>query len=140
MRRTDRIYIYPEYLTKGITRKEGRRISTKMAIRNPTTLEIKLAAQKIGYGEVEINNDAAYPRQWFNQHGVVYITEMEGEKKISKQLLLKKLSTEISSNIRPMIEKKKEQLQQEKKESKKRSKTVTQIKPSAKKPKGIRRR
>lgn len=141
MRRTDRIYIYPEYLTKGITRKEGRRISTKIAISNPSTLEIKLAAQKLGYEEVEVNNDAAYPRKWYNNNGVVYITKSEGEKQISKQILLRKLSTEITSNIRPMIEKKKEQLQKEKKDSLKKPKTSIQSKKQpTKKPKGIRRR
>ncbi len=115
MRRDNTHYfIYPEYLDKELTRKEGRRLPIIQALENPTITEIRLAAEKLGY-EYEIRKNAAYPRQWWERNGLILI-----EKENPKLQTLKDLSNEIKMYIRPALEKQKKELT---KEAKKRRST-----------------
>lgn len=115
MRRDNTHYfIYPEYLDKELTRKEGRRLPIIQALENPTITEIRLAAEKLGY-EYEIRKIAAYPRQWWERNGLILI-----EKENPKLQTLKDLSNEIKMYIRPALEKQKKELT---KEAKKRRST-----------------
>ncbi|UCE13321.1 MAG: hypothetical protein JSV04_14190 [Candidatus Heimdallarchaeota archaeon] len=98
-------FVFPEYFDKGLTRKGGRRLSLEDALENPTLTELRLAAEKLGY-DYEIQEDAAYPRHWWDQKGLILI-----EKKAPKLETLQKLSGEIKTYIRPALEKKKKELQ-----------------------------
>ena len=115
MRRDNTHYfIFPEYLDKTLTRKEGRRLSLDLALENPTITEIRLAAEKLEYN-YEVQKYAAYPRQWWERNGLILI-----EKKKPKLQTLKDLSREINVHIRPALEKQKKSLA---KEAKKRRST-----------------
>ncbi len=104
MRRENTHYIiFPEYLDKNLTRKQGRRIPLNEALENPTLLELKLAAQKLEY-DYEIQEYSAYPRQWWEARGRILV-----EKKIPKLQTLRKMSVEIP-RIRAAIIKQKKQL------------------------------
>ncbi len=102
-------YIYPEYLDKNLTRKEGRRVPQDIAVLNPAPLEIKLAAKKLNLS-IKAIKDGAYPRQWWNRRGIFLI-----EKKYPKLETLKKLATTITHVIRPEIERKRKELIEKKK-------------------------
>ena len=108
MRRDNTHYfIYPEYLDKALTRKEGRRLPITQALENPTITEIRLAAEKLEY-KYEIRKYAAYPRQWWERNGLILI-----EKENPKLQTLKDLSNEIKMYIRPALEKQKKELAKE---------------------------
>jgi signal recognition particle subunit SRP19 len=139
MRQTDRLYIYPEYFMKNTKRSQGRRVPSKLAIEAPTCLEIKLAAQKLGYDEVEIDKEVGYPRQWYDKKGVVYIGKTDGND-LPKQKLLKELAKEIKGTIRPMLEKELEKRRQEGLHTKKSGKRTQRPVKSSQKQKKIRRR
>ncbi|MFX1537440.1 MAG: signal recognition particle subunit SRP19/SEC65 family protein [Promethearchaeota archaeon] len=127
MRRENTHYfIFPEYLDKTLTRKEGRRLSLDLALDNPTITEIRLAAEKLEYN-YEVQKYAAYPRQWWERKGLILI-----EKKKPKLQTLKDLSKEIKVHIRPALEKQKKALA---KEAKKR-RTIKQAPPKKKDDKG----
>ncbi|UCG90272.1 MAG: hypothetical protein JSU57_00675 [Candidatus Heimdallarchaeota archaeon] len=113
MRRDNTHYfIFPEYLDKSLTRKEGRRLSLDLALENPTIAEIRLAAEKLEYN-FEVQKFAAYPRQWWERKGLILI-----EKKNPKLQTLKDLSNEIKMYIRPALEKQKKELAKEAKKRK----------------------
>jgi signal recognition particle subunit SRP19 len=112
-------FIYPEYLDKTLTRKEGRRLSLELALENPTITEIRLAAEKLEF-DYEVLKYASYPRQWWERKGLILI-----EKKKPKLQTLKELSKEIKVHIRPALEKQKKTLA---KEAKKR-RTIKQAPP-----------
>ena len=108
MRRDNTHYfIFPEYLDKSLTRKQGRRLSQELALDSPTITEIRLAAEKLEYS-YEVQKYAAYPRQWWERKGLILI-----EKKKPKLQTLKDLSKEIKVHIRPALEKQKKTLAKE---------------------------
>ena len=114
MRRDNTHYfIFPEYLNKTLTRKEGRRLSLEQSLENPTITEIRLAAEKLGL-DYEIRKQASYPRQWWEKNGLILI-----KKKEPKLQTLKDLSNEIRSYIRPALEKQKKELTKEAKKRRK---------------------
>lgn len=107
MRRDNTHYfVYPEYLDKTLTRKEGRRLSLEQALENPTINEIRLAAEKLGF-DYEVRKEAAYPRHWWESNGLILI-----EKKKPKLETLSELCAEIKT-IRPALEKQKKKLVKE---------------------------
>jgi signal recognition particle subunit SRP19 len=100
-------FIFPEYLDKTLTRKEGRRLSLNLALEDPTITEIRLAAEKLEY-DYEVQKYSAYPRQWWERKGLILI-----EKKKPKLQTLKDISKEIKVYIRPALEKQKKTLAKE---------------------------
>ena len=98
--------IFPELLDASISRKMGRRISLADAIEQPSLLEIKLAAQMLGY-DVETHKEKAYPRRWWETRGLATIPKVNN---LTKQQLLLQLSDTIHRKVRPALEKRKEQL------------------------------
>lgn len=54
--------IWPAYLDADRSRSEGRRVSTELAVSEPTAEEIARAVQQVGYDAV-IERDATYPRE-----------------------------------------------------------------------------
>jgi signal recognition particle subunit SRP19 len=117
MRQDTRIRIFPSYLDKSLTRAQGRRISTKLAIDSPKLIELKIAAQKLGYN-VEVDQEKKYPRQWFtNTQGLLYLSK-EGDK-LPKNQLLKVISKTVTEYARPRIVEKQKELQKEREKTSK---------------------
>ncbi|MHA1167780.1 MAG: signal recognition particle subunit SRP19/SEC65 family protein [Candidatus Hodarchaeales archaeon] len=123
--------VYPEYLMHELSRKEGRRLSREKSVKNLQTDELRLACQKLEL-EFDIDREKAYPRQWWNKRGVIYINPGDYG---SKQQLIEALAKEITEFVRPALEK----LAREKSLKKKTRKTP-QAQQIRKRPTGSRRR
>ncbi|MGD0257275.1 MAG: signal recognition particle subunit SRP19/SEC65 family protein [Thermoplasmata archaeon] len=57
----DHFYIYPTYLGRERTRKDGRRVPAALALADLTAEEIVAAAQHLGF-KAELESDKQYPR------------------------------------------------------------------------------
>ena len=55
--------IWPAYLDASLTRSEGRRVPSDLAVEEPTVDEIAQAVQQVGYDAV-IERDQRYPREY----------------------------------------------------------------------------
>ena len=123
MRRDNTHYfIYPEYFDKSLKRSEGRRLPIDNSLENPTLLEIRLAAEKLGL-DYEIRESGSYPRQWWDPKGLILV-----EKKESKLKTIRKISFEIEKNIKPALEKKRKEVKEAKKKRGTRPKIITSTK------------
>ena len=87
----DHYYVYPQYLEKGLSRAEGRRIPATEGLVDPNTEEIAQAAKKLGM-KAEIEESKHYPRQFFRYSGRVKVAKRE---KMTKTKLLRALAAEI---------------------------------------------
>ena len=54
--------IWPAYLDADLTRKEGRRVPSSIAVTEPTVEEIAAAVKQVGYDAV-VERNKAYPRR-----------------------------------------------------------------------------
>ena len=103
MRNDNRVRIYPEYFDVSLTRAQGRRVSKKLALENPTLGELKLSAQKLHYS-VEAEKDAAYPRCWNQPKGLLFVSKPDSETEmVAKTVLLRNLSKTVKEFARPYI-------------------------------------
>ena len=55
--------LWPAEFDAGLTRSEGRRVSSDLAVPEPTVDEIAEAVQQVGYDAV-IERDKQYPREY----------------------------------------------------------------------------
>ncbi len=123
MRRDNTHYfIYPEYFDKSLKRSEGRRLPIVDSVENPSLLEIRLAAEKLGL-DYEIRESGSYPRQWWDPKGLILV-----EKKESKLKTIRKISFEIEKNIKPALEKKRKEVKEAKKKKTSRPKITASMK------------
>ena len=63
--------LWPAYFDAGLTRSEGRRVPTDLAVDEPTVDEIADAVQQVGYDAV-IEREKAYSRE-FETRGRVLV-------------------------------------------------------------------
>ena len=90
MKEKGKYVIWPSYLDSTKTRKEGRRVSKKIAVESPKLQEIEEAAKILGLTPT-INPDATYPRARWEKKGYALI-----DKKNSKLSDLKKIAEKIN--------------------------------------------
>ena len=67
--------LWPAYFDAGLTRSEGRRVPTDLAVEAPTVDEIAEAVQQVGYDAV-IERDMTYSRE-FEPRGAVVVQGTE---------------------------------------------------------------
>ena len=67
--------VYPAYFDAELSRSEGRRVPTDLAVEAPTVDEIAKAVQQVGYDAV-VERDATYPRE-FEARGSVAVQGTE---------------------------------------------------------------
>jgi signal recognition particle subunit SRP19 len=87
----DHFYVYPQYIEKGLTRAEGRRIPAAEGLVDPTVEEIVLAAKKLGT-KAEVEEGKHYPRQAFQYSGRVKVAKRE---RMTKAQFLRALAVEL---------------------------------------------
>ena len=114
-KRTDDFIIFPAYLDSDYSRKEGRRLPKSESISQPTLLELRLAAEKVGWN-FEEDKEGVYPKEHWKKRGLIRIEKPED---LNKTMVLKQLSREIKTYIRPRLELKRQQIQESKKHKKK---------------------
>ena len=83
------IIIWPQYLNKKLTLKEGRKIAKIDAVSDPTLSDVERAVKRLGL-KYEIQKDVAYPGKWYEKSGNILV-EWEG----TKLELIRKISSEI---------------------------------------------
>ncbi len=88
MRSRDYLVIWPSYLEASISRKQGRRVSLKIAIEKVKLEEIASCASQLGY-KSEIIRDKAYPRSWWIKGCVIIYPKKESKGSFLKKLALK---------------------------------------------------
>lgn len=93
----DHIYVYPSYLSKGISRSDGRRVDGAQAIAEPTAEMIVGAARALGF-TAEVESEKQYPRRFYEYGGRVKIAKRPG---VTKTRLLKMLADEIRRHPPP---------------------------------------
>jgi signal recognition particle subunit SRP19 len=71
--------IWPAFLDANCTRSEGRRVSTDLAVADPTVDEIAKAVQQVGY-DARIERDKTYPRE-FEPRGRVVVQDADDASK-----------------------------------------------------------
>ena len=79
MRRRGLTTIWPQYLDKDRTIREGRRISKEIAVSNPTVADVHTAARKLKL-KTEIDPRPKYPRSTWDDPGLVLV-DTKGMKK-----------------------------------------------------------
>jgi len=89
MRRRDFYIIWPVYFDRKKTRREGRKLPSRLTVETPTIQEIFQAAKKLGLNPV-IEEDKAHPSAWFEYKGRLLIRKVEW--KGNKNSLLKELA------------------------------------------------
>ncbi len=88
----DKIVVWPFNLDIERSRKDGRKVPKKFAIKEPTVKDIEKAAEKLGLNPV-VEKKKAHPKEWWGLKGRVKLDKLK-----SKNNTLK----EIGGNIRKM--------------------------------------
>jgi signal recognition particle subunit SRP19 len=84
--------VWPSYLDKNISKKDGRKLPKNLALDHPKFDEIKKALEVIGINH-EIEKNSRYPKEQGKDDR--NLGRFIVEKKFSKNEILKKISKEI---------------------------------------------
>jgi signal recognition particle subunit SRP19 len=76
----DHFYVYPAYLGRTLSRKDGRRLPESQAVPDVTVEEIVQAAKRLGF-KAEAEPEKQYPRRFFTYDGRVKVTKRAGTTK-----------------------------------------------------------
>jgi len=87
----DKWVIWPVYFDANVSRKEGRKVSKELAIKNPSIDDIYKAAKKLGLNPVK--EEKAYPKRWWRKEGRLLI-----DKKGKKMEIIKKIAEFLKEN------------------------------------------
>ena len=87
--------IWPSYLDKNLSKKDGRKLPKNLALDHPRFDEIKKALELIGINH-QIEKNSKYPKEQGRDDR--NLGRFLVEKKFSKNEILKKISKEIRKN------------------------------------------
>lgn len=85
------ITIWPQYLDKSLTLKEGRKIAKDDAVKEPTLNEIERAIKRLGL-KYNVQKEFSYPGKWYEKSGRILV---EWDK--TKLELIREVSLEIKN-------------------------------------------
>jgi signal recognition particle subunit SRP19 len=85
MKERGKLVIWPAYIDKTKSRRDGRIVSRKTSVESPTINEINQAAQKLGLNP-EVEADKAYPRSWWEIKGRVLIDNTAPKTHLSRRI------------------------------------------------------
>ncbi|MDO5810251.1 MAG: signal recognition particle subunit SRP19/SEC65 family protein [Methanobrevibacter sp.] len=85
------IIIWPQYLDRTLSLKEGRKISLEDSVKEPSINEIERALKRLNL-HYSIQKENAYPGKWYEKSGRVLV-EWEG----TKLELIRTVSLEIKN-------------------------------------------
>ena len=72
------ITIWPQYLDKNLSLKEGRKISKEDVVKEPTLSDIERALKRLGL-TFNVQKEFSYPGKWYEKSGRILV-EWEGTK------------------------------------------------------------
>lgn len=87
MRDRGKLVIWPAYIDQTRSRKMGRIIALKNAVKEPQLNEIKEAARKLGLNP-EVEPEKAYPKSWWETKGRVLVDDNGPKSVIAKQIAI----------------------------------------------------
>jgi signal recognition particle subunit SRP19 len=85
MRDRNKLVIWPVYIDKNRSRSNGRIISKKSSVAEPTLGEIEKAALKLGLNP-EVEKDKSYPKYWWEKSGRVLIDNSAPKTHLSRKI------------------------------------------------------
>jgi len=85
MRDKNKLVIWPVYIDRNRSRSQGRIISKKSSIAEPTLIEIEKAALKLGLNP-EVEKDKSYPKSWWEKSGRVLIDNSAPKTQLSRKI------------------------------------------------------
>ena len=85
------ITIWPQYLNKELSLKEGRKIAKEDCVKDPSINDIERALKRLGL-KYSLQKEASYPGKWYEKSGRALV-EWEG----TKLELIKEVSLEIKN-------------------------------------------
>ena len=101
MIKQDKAILWPAYFDSSRTRKMGRRVSKKLAVKSPKIKELINVVSKLGF-HCELIPDVSYPKKPWVKTGLLLI-----EKKYPKEQLINKIAKQLVKNRNNFLRKEK---------------------------------
>ncbi len=73
----DRIVLWPGYFNTKLSRKQGRRVSKKCAVANPTLDTLALAARGVGLSKMKRDADISHPKRPSQKEGRLWLSKKD---------------------------------------------------------------
>ena len=73
----DRIALWPGYFNTKSSRKQGRRVSKKCAVVNPTLDSLALAARSVGLSKMKRDADISHPKRPSQKEGRLWLSKKD---------------------------------------------------------------
>jgi signal recognition particle subunit SRP19 len=91
MREDKKIVIWPAYFDSSKTRKQGRKISRKLAVKHPILKEMERSARNLNLQPI-VEEEKAYPRSWWETSGRILVGGISPN---PKTYIIKEIAKEI---------------------------------------------
>ena len=82
------ITIWPQYLNKNLSLKEGRKIAKEDCVKDPSINEIEKALKRLGL-EYELEKERAYPGKWYEKSGRALVEWDKTKLELIREISLK---------------------------------------------------
>lgn len=86
------IMLWPQYINKELTRKEGRKISIDDCVKEPTIKEMESVVKRHGL-KYSTQDNKTFPGKWYERSGRILV-----ESDMTKLELLRVISTKIKES------------------------------------------
>ncbi len=90
----DHFFVYPAYLGRGLSRRDGRRLPDGEALVDVTAQEIVDSARRLGY-KAEVEAEKQYPRRYFTYAGRVRVVKRSG---VTKTAFLRAVAADLKKH------------------------------------------
>lgn len=84
-RGADSIVLWPQYFDRDLSRDEGRRVPSALAVREPDAQWIEAACRKLGL-EAELEDDARHPSSPYVKSGRVLVAKGTPKEAVIRQV------------------------------------------------------
>ena len=82
------ITIWPQYLDKNLSLKEGRKISKEDCVKDPKLSEIEKALKRLGL-KYNVQKERSYPGKWYEKSGRVLVEWDKTKLELIREVSLK---------------------------------------------------
>ena len=82
------ITIWPQYLNKNLSLKEGRKIAKEYAVKDPSLNDIERALKRLGLTH-SVQKEFSYPGKWYEKSGRVLVEYDKTKLELIKEISLK---------------------------------------------------
>lgn len=83
------IMLWPQYINKDLTRKEGRKLALKDCVKEPKVSEMESVVKRLGL-KYSTQENKTFPGKWYERSGRILV-----ESEMTKLELLREISTKI---------------------------------------------